>query len=94
MLSSFLTLSGKLFDKRGHCDYNLVYVARVVEWYTRQVEGLCPVGRGGSSPLAGIIDSRPLRFGQKTSKVLSVIYSPLTISTSLGRCWISSHSLE
>lgn len=23
-------------------------------WYTRQVEGLCPVGRAGSSPVGGI----------------------------------------
>ncbi len=27
--------------------------APVAEWYTRQVEGLCPQGRGGSSPLGG-----------------------------------------
>src|SRR5579859_276155 len=27
--------------------------APVAEWYTRQVEGLCPKGRGGSSPLGG-----------------------------------------
>src|SRR5579859_76676 len=28
-------------------------LAPVAEWYTRQVEGLCPKGRGGSSPLGG-----------------------------------------
>ena len=26
-------------------------LAPVAEWYTRQVEGLCPFGRGGSSPV-------------------------------------------
>ncbi len=31
----------------------LVELAPVAEWHTRQVEGLCPKGRGGSSPLRG-----------------------------------------
>ena len=29
-------------------------LAQVAEWHTQQVEGLCPFGRGGSTPLLGM----------------------------------------
>src|SRR5262249_11583685 len=35
------------------CDRKQSPQAPVAEWYTRQVEGLGPKGRGGSSPLGG-----------------------------------------
>ncbi len=40
----------------------------MAEWYTQQVEGLCPKGRGGSSPLEGT--NRWIRF-QRLSDALA-----------------------
>jgi hypothetical protein len=40
-------------DKRGKCEYNDTNKPPWRNWHTRQVEDLCPQGRGGSNPLGG-----------------------------------------